>query len=61
MKQGSAVEWIKQHVVKVLDAIVSAICKAPNVMNKTDTVQKIVQDRSSIARFGDGELAFIFG
>ena len=41
------------------NARVSQIIDGYNIKSSLETVEKIVKDRCSIARFGDGELAFI--
>lgn len=61
--------WLVNKIVKRLDwewhklfdAIYRACVKAPNVMTYEECVDYVVNNKASISRFGDGELAMILG
>lgn len=44
-----------------LSTIYRPFYKTPRVMNSEDTLQYIIDNRCSIARFGDGELGLMYG
>ena len=52
---------LEKAAVFVLDFCVKAVCKKPKIASKEETVRKIVEERCSIARFGDGDLGLMFG
>ena len=52
---------LEKAAVFVLDFCVKAVCKKPKIASKEETVRKIVGERCSIARFGDGDLGLMFG
>lgn len=52
---------LRHAAIYVLDHIISSVCIMPNIADKEETVRKIAEERCSISRFGDGDLALIFG
>lgn len=46
-------------ILVLLYPVVIRIWKLPKVLSITDTIQSLLNDRLSIARFGDGELLYI--
>ncbi len=52
---------IRHYAHKYFDAIYKHLCFIPQVMSTDEVVDYIVENRASIARIGDGELACMYG
>lgn len=46
---------------RIIDVFVRKLCSPPRVMTSEETINYIIENKCSIARFGDGELSLING
>lgn len=46
---------------RIIDVFVRKVCSPPRVMTSEETINYIIKNKCSIARFGDGELGIING
>ena len=54
-------QTLKKTAIQLFDSLLCAVCQKPTIADKDETVNRIVENQCSIARFGDGELGLIFG
>jgi glycosyltransferase family protein len=52
---------LKEFANIVLEPLLKCFIKPPHIMSKEETIKKIIDDRASVSRFGDGELDIILG
>lgn len=52
---------LKYIVVSLYNNIIKKVVKGPEVINTNDTIDKIIKDKCSVSRFGEGEFKLMKG
>ena len=52
---------VKDYIIVLYNKVISIIVKPPFVKSTDETLNKIVNDKYSISRYGDGEFALMYG
>lgn len=55
------VDRYRWHSRQIIDAVITFCCRQPKVLSIQETIDRVLQHRLSVSRFGDGEMILMCG